>query len=131
MYKIAGADLWEGAYVAAPPYSGLPGEPQTDKVLEIMKKYEPKTADMECLALSGAIGIMYITEGLKNAGRNLTTETFIKGMEMIKNWKPEGMGAPVTFGPNRRHGVNAIRLTRAEKGRHVPITEFTIFKPLF
>jgi branched-chain amino acid transport system substrate-binding protein len=131
MYKIAGADLWEGAYVAAPPYSGLPGEPQTDKVLEIMKKYEPKTADMECLALSGAIGIMYIAEGLKNAGRNLTTETFIKGMEMIKNWKPEGMGAPVTFGPNRRHGVNAIRLTRAEKGKHVPITEFTIFKPLF
>jgi hypothetical protein len=52
-------------------------------------------------------------------------------MEKIKNWKPEGMGAPTTFGPDRRHGVNGIRIMHAEKGKHVPITDYAIFKPLF
>jgi hypothetical protein len=49
----------------------------------------------------------------------------------IKNWKPEGMGAPTTFGPDRRHGVNGIRIMHAEKGKHVPVTDYVIFKPLF
>ena len=70
-------------------------------------------------------------EGLKNAGKNLTPETMIKGMEKIKNWEPEGIGAPVTYGPDRRHGVNASRMSQARKGRHVPIEKFTIFKPRF
>jgi branched-chain amino acid transport system substrate-binding protein len=131
MYKIAGPDVWEGVYPAAPANSGLPGDPAADKVIEILKKYEPKIAGKEYLALFGAVSMMYVAEGLKNAGRNLTPEGMIKGMEMIKNWKPEGVGAPVTFGPDRRHGVNGSRLTHAEKGNHVPISDYVIFKPLF
>ena len=52
-------------------------------------------------------------------------------MEMIKNWKPEGIGAPVTFSPDRHHGVNGSRVMKAEKGKHVPITDYMIYKPLF
>ncbi len=131
MYKIAGPDVWEGVYPAAPANSGLPGDPAADKVIEILKKYEPKIVGKEYLALFGAVSMMYVAEGLKNAGRNLTPEGMIKGMEMIKNWKPEGVGAPVTFGPDRRHGVNGSRLTHAEKGKHVPISDYVIYKPLF
>jgi ABC-type branched-subunit amino acid transport system substrate-binding protein len=131
MYKIAGADVWEGVYPAAPANSSLPGEPAADKVVEILKKYDPKIVGKEYLALFGAVSMMYVVEGLKNAGRNLTPETMIKGMEMIKNWKPEGLGAPVTFGPDRRHGVNGSRLTHAENGKHVPISDYIIYKPLF
>jgi branched-chain amino acid transport system substrate-binding protein len=75
--------------------------------------------------------MMQTVEGLKNAGRNLTQESMLKGMEMIKNFRPEGMGAPITYGPGRRHGLNASRLTRAEKGTHVPITDYIIYKPLY
>lgn len=131
MYKIAGPDVWEGVYPAAPASPSLPGEPEADKVLDILKKYEPKIAGKEFIALYGALSMMQVVEGLKNAGRNLTPETMIKGMEMIKNWKPEDMGSPITYGPDRRHGVNGSRLTRAEKGRHVPITDYVIYKPLF
>ncbi|MDZ4165972.1 MAG: ABC transporter substrate-binding protein [Smithellaceae bacterium] len=131
MYAIAGPDVWEGVYPAAPASPSLPGEPEADKVIEILKKYEPKIAGKEFLALYGALSMMQVVEGLKNAGRNLTTETMIKGMEMIKNWKPEDMGAPITYGPDRRHGVNGSRLTRAEKGKHVPLTDYIIYKPLF
>ena len=131
MYKIAGPEVWEGVYPAGPANSGVPGEKEVDRVIEILKKYDPKLAGKEYLAVFGATSMMYLVEGLKNAGRNLTPETMIKGMEMIKNWKPEGIGAPVTFTPDRHHGVNGSRVMRAEKGKHVPITDYTLFKPLF
>lgn len=131
MYAIAGPEVWEGVYPAAPANSSIPGDPDADRIIEILKRYEPKIAGREYLGLFGAISMMHVVEGLRNAGRALTPEGMIRGMEMIKNWRPEGLGAPVTYGPDRRHGLNGSRLTRAEKGRHVPITDYAIFKPLF
>lgn len=126
MYKIAG-DAWEGTYIALPGNSGVPGsEPAADRVVEILKKYNPKLEGKEYLALFGAMSMMHLVEGLKNAGRDLTPETMIQGMEKIKDWKPEGIGAPVTYSPERRHGNNASRMGRAEKGKHVPLEQFTI-----
>jgi len=131
MYKLAGPDLWEGVYPCAPGSPSIPGEPEADRVAEILKKYEPKIAGKEFIALYGALSMMQTVEGLKNAGRNLTPESMIKGMEMIRNFRPEGMGAPITYGPDRRHGLNASRLTRAKDGKHVPITDYVIYKPLY
>ncbi|MDZ4165969.1 MAG: ABC transporter substrate-binding protein [Smithellaceae bacterium] len=131
MYSIAGADVWEGVYPAGMAHTGTPGDLAVDRVIEIIKKYDPKIAGKEYLGLFGAVSMMHVVEGLKNAGRDLTQESMIKGMEMIKNWRPEGLGAPVTYGPDRRHGLNGSRLMRAEKGKHVPITDYVIYKPLF
>jgi branched-chain amino acid transport system substrate-binding protein len=131
MYKVAG-EVWEGTYIALPGNSGVPGsEENSTKVAEILKKYDPSIAGKEYLALFGAISMMHFVEGLKNAGKDLTPESLIKGMEKIKDWKPEGIGAPVTYSPDRRHGVNASRMGRATGGKHVPLDEFTIFKPRF
>lgn len=131
MYRLAG-NLWEGTYVAFPGNSGIPGsEPAADKVVEILKRYNPKLAGKEYLALFGAVSMIHLVEGLKNAGRNLTPESMILGMEMIKNWKPEGIGAPVTYGLNRRHGINASRMGQARNGKVAPLVPFTIFEPRF
>jgi branched-chain amino acid transport system substrate-binding protein len=131
MYKLAG-EVWEGTYIALPGNSGIPGaDAASDKAVEIMKKYDPKIKGREYLALFGAVSMMHLVEGLKNAGRDLTPETMIKGMEKIKNWKPEGIGAPVTYAADRRHGVNASRMSQAQKGKHVPLEGYTIFKPRF
>ena len=132
MYTVAGKELWEGVYVNGPAGSGIPGaEPAADRVIEILKKYEPKIGGMEYMSIVGATGLMYAIQGLRNAGRNLTVENMIKGMEMIKDWKPEGMGAPVSFSPDRRDGVNGIRLMQAREGKHIPITDYVVFKPKF
>lgn len=131
MYNVAGADVWEGVYPAGAGQVGVPGEPAMDRVSDILKKYEPKLAGKEYLAVFGAVSMITLVEGLKNAGRNLTQESLIKGMEMIKNWKPEGIGAPMTFSPTRHHGVNGSRLLHAEKGKHVPVTDYVIHKSLF
>ena len=131
MYRIAG-DAWEGTYIALPGNSGVPGsEPEADRVASILKKYNPKLKGKEYLALFGAVSMMHLVQGLKNAGPELTPESMIKGMEAIKDWKPEGIGAPVTYGPDRRHGSNASRMGQATKGKHVPLEPFTIHKPHF
>lgn len=131
MYKIAG-QLWEGTYPAASGNVSMPGvEPQADKVIEILLKYEPGLKGREFLAVTGATTMMLIAEGLKKAGKNLTRESFVKGMESIKDFKAEGMGAPITFSATQHYGLNAIRICEAKNGKHVPISEYMIFKPLF
>jgi branched-chain amino acid transport system substrate-binding protein len=131
MYGLAGADVWEGVYPASPANSSVPGDQAADRVIEILKKYDPGIAGKEYLAIFGAVSMMHLVEGLKNAGRELTPDSLIKGMEMIKNWQPEGIGSPVTYGPDRHHGVNGSRMMKADKGKHVPVSDYMIYKPLF
>ncbi len=131
MYKIAGP-TWEGTYVGLPGNSGLPGtDPDADRVAAILKKYNPKIEGKEFLALFGATSMMHLVEGLKNAGRNLTPESMIRGMEKIKEWKAENLGARVTYGPDRHNGNNASRMGQAKGGTIVGLEPFTVFQPLF
>ncbi len=50
-----------------------------DRVSDILKKYDPSLKGKEYLAVFGAISMMTLVEGLKNAGKNLTQESLIKG----------------------------------------------------
>ncbi|MBW2208549.1 MAG: ABC transporter substrate-binding protein, partial [Deltaproteobacteria bacterium] len=68
---------------------------------------------------------------MKNAGSNLTRERLVQGMEQIKDWKPQGIGAPVTYGPDRHHGNNALLMGQAKGGKAVPLTDWTFFKTMF
>jgi len=128
LFRLLG-DLWEGAHVNV--LGAIVGEPEADKIADILVKYEPKLKGKESTALAGAAPMMLAVEGLKRAGRNLTRESFVEAMETIKNFVPEKLTASITFGPNRRHGANAVRLMRAEKGNLVPVSGWVIFPPHF
>jgi ABC-type branched-subunit amino acid transport system substrate-binding protein len=131
MYKIAG-ESWEGTYLALPGNSGVPGkEAEATKVAEVLLKYDAGIKGKEYLGLFGAMSMMHLVKGLENAGKDLTTESFIAGMEKIKDWKPEGVGAPVTYNQDRRFGVNASRMGIAKNGETCPLEPYTIFKPRF
>ena len=131
MYKIAGP-TWEGTYVGLPGNTGLPGtDPDADRVANILKKYNSKIEGKEFLALFGATSMMHLAEGLKNAGRNLTPETLVAGMEKIQEWKAENLGARVTYSPDRHHGNNASRVAQAKDGKVVGLEPFTVFQPHF
>ena len=107
-------------------------DPESKPVADILTKYEPKLkGGGEQFGLLGAPQMMLLVEGLKRAGRDLTREKFVKALETVQNWVPEGGGVPQTYGPNRRHGSNSVRLLRAEKGTYVPVTEYQQFPPLF
>lgn len=128
LFRVLG-DLWEGATVNV--LGAIVGEPEGDRIAAILVKYEPKLKGRESTALAGAAPMMLAVEGLKRAGRNLTRESFVEAMETLKDFVPEKLTAPITFGPNRRHGANAVRLMRAEKGNLVPVTGWMIFPPHF
>ena len=131
MYKIAGP-TWEGTYVGIPGNVDLPGsDPAATRVADILVKYNPKLKASTFLALFGATSMMQLAEGLQNAGPDLTPESMIAGMEKIKDWKPENLGARITYGPDRRQGNNAIRLGQARGGKIVGVEPWTVFQPHF
>jgi ABC-type branched-subunit amino acid transport system substrate-binding protein len=131
MYKIAGP-TWEGTYVGIPGNVDLPGsDPDATRVAEILVKYNPKLKASTFLALFGAASMMQVAEGLQNAGPNLTPESMIAGMEKISDWKPENLGARISYGPDRHQGNNAVRLGQARGGKVVGVETWTVFQPHF
>ena len=105
MFRLLG-DLWEGAYYNVT--GAVPGEPDADRIIDILLKQEPKLKGRESLAVLGATAMMAAVEGMKRAGKNLTREGFIDAMDSFNGWTPEKLTAPVTWGPNRHHGANPI-----------------------
>ena len=126
MFRLLG-DLWEGAYYNAT--GAVPGEPEADRIIDILLKQDPKLKGRESLALSGAVAMMTTVEGLNRAGKNLTRDRFIQAMESIKNWTPEKLTAPINWGPNQRHGLNPIRMMRAGKAADASFTVITGYQP--
>ena len=130
MFRLLG-DLWEGAHVTTTgPLFGVDAE--ADRLVEILTRHEPRLkGGGEQFGLLGAPEMMLAVEGLKRAGRDLTREKFVRALESVSQWVPEGGGVPRTFGPDRHHGTNAVRVIRAEKGKYVPVTDNQSFPPLF
>lgn len=58
---------------------------------------------------------------IKNAGPNLTTDSFIKAMEGIHDYK-DIFGTTLSMGPNQHHAETAAFLTVVKDGRWVPVT---------
>ena len=61
--------------------------------------------------------------GLAAAGANLTTDSFVGGLESIKGYKDMFNGPAVTFGPNIRQGASSSFLAVAKGGRWTRVTE--------
>lgn len=133
MYRLLG-ELWEGAHFSVLSGAALAGDPAGKKVLETLVKQEPKLVGKENTALAGVTAMILAVEGLNKAGRNLTRESYVEAMEGIKGFTSMGLTPPVTFGPNRRHGLNAMRLMKAEKAADNSYTEVVpaqVFQPHF
>ena len=94
-----------------------------------MLKQEPKLKGREGLALSGAVAMMATVEGMKRAGKNLTRDGFLNAMETFKDWTPEKLTGPITWGPNRHHGLNPIRMMQAGKAADASFKAITDYQP--
>ena len=56
-------------------------------------------------------------QGLQNAGRNLTVDSFVAGMEQIKGLQDIFGSPPMTFGPNQRLGSNQSYIAVVKGGK--------------
>jgi ABC-type branched-subunit amino acid transport system substrate-binding protein len=133
MYRLLG-ELWEGAHFTVLSGAAVAGDPAAKPILEILTKQEPKLVGKESTALAGVTAMIIAMEGLRKAGKNLTRESYVEAMESINGFTTMGLTPPVTFGPNRRHGLNALRLLRAVKAADTSYAEVMpaqVFQPHF
>jgi branched-chain amino acid transport system substrate-binding protein len=107
---------------------GLTEMPYVDSNVASVKKfvedYKKKfNIDPNIGAVYGYVAADLAVQGLKNAGKDLTLDSFIKGMEAIKNYKDIFNGPPVSFGPNVRQGANSSFLAEVKGGKWARVTE--------
>jgi branched-chain amino acid transport system substrate-binding protein len=78
--------------------------PEAKVWMDNYKKKFNRDADLQSMAGYG-IADMFVT-ALDRAGKDLTTDAFVKGIESIKNYSDIFGSASQTFGPNRRLGAD-------------------------
>jgi branched-chain amino acid transport system substrate-binding protein len=69
----------------------------------------------------GYTGAQLVVLALKNAGKDLTTDSFIKSMESIKDYRDIFGSPPFSFGPHKHLGSNESFLCVVKNGQWVPV----------
>ena len=86
-------------------------------VKTFVEAYKKKfNVDPNIGAVYGYVAADLTCQGLKNAGKDLTLDSFVKGLEAIKDYKDIFNGPQVTFGPNIRQGANSSFLAEVKGG---------------
>src|SRR5947208_3275473 len=85
-------------------------------------KYAPEPHSFR--SFEGFVNAKVIVEALRRAGANPTRPSFRAALESLKN-VDLGIGAPLTFGPERHQGLDSVYFTRVENGRWVPVTDWS------
>jgi branched-chain amino acid transport system substrate-binding protein len=107
---------------------GLTEMPYADSSVASVKKfvedYKKKfNVDPNIGAVYGYVAADITVEGLKKAGKDLTTDSFVKGLESISNYADIFNGPPVTFGPKIRQGANSSFLAEVKGGKWTRVTQ--------
>jgi len=100
----------------------------------LMEKHNPQVPDalrdakqapeqLSFRSLEGFVNARVIVEGLRRTGPNPTRTAFRQALESLKNFDL-GIGAPLTFGPERHQGLDNVYFTRVVNGRWAPITDW-------
>ncbi|HVZ08287.1 ABC transporter substrate-binding protein [Rhodopila sp.] len=112
----------EGFFCMTPALYAYPDDPRPE-VQAFAKKYkELYGRDPNFHGEVGNTAAKLVVLGLQRAGKDLTTENFIKGMESIHGYK-DIFGSELSFGPDQHHGSTKSFLTVVKDGRWVPVEQ--------
>ena len=75
------------------------------------------------ISLEGFVNAKVIVEALRRAGPQPTRAAFRQALESLRNFDL-GIGAALTFGPERHQGLDSVYFTRVEGDRWVPIADW-------
>ena len=85
-------------------------------------KYVPQPYSF--ISLEGYINAKVVVEALRRAGPNPTRVGYRHALESLKGFDL-GIGAPLTFGPERHQGLDSVYFTRVDGERWVPIADWS------
>jgi branched-chain amino acid transport system substrate-binding protein len=74
-------------------------------------------------AVYGYVAADLTAVALEKAGRDLTLDAFVKGLESIKGYRDIFNGPEVNFGPDKHQGANSSFLAVVKSGRWVRLTD--------
>ena len=115
-----GMDGFYGMGLTEMPYA----DSEHPKVKAFVEAYKKKwNIDPNIGAVYGYVAADLTVAGLKNAGKNLTLDSFITGMEAIKGYHDIFNGPEVNFGPKIRQGANSSFLAEVKGGKWVRVTQ--------
>ncbi len=107
---------------------GLTEMPYVDSPVPSVKKFVEDykkrfNVDPNIGAVYGYVGADLTVLALKNAGKDLTTDSFIKGMEAIRDYHDIFNGPPINFSDKIRQGANSSFLAEVKGGRWTRVSE--------
>jgi ABC-type branched-subunit amino acid transport system substrate-binding protein len=76
------------------------------------------------ISLEGYINARVIVEGLRRAGANPSRQGFRQALESLRGLDL-GIGAPLTFTPERHQGLDSVYFTRVDGDRWVPVADWS------
>jgi branched-chain amino acid transport system substrate-binding protein len=112
----------EGTFCMTPALYAYPDDPRPE-VQDFAKRYQARYGRPP--NFHGEVGYTaasLVLLALDRAGRDLTTDGFIKGMESIHEYK-DIFGSVLSFGPEQHHASTSSFLTVVKNGRWVPVVE--------
>jgi branched-chain amino acid transport system substrate-binding protein len=112
----------EGFYSMTPILFVAASDPKP-AVREFAEKYKSRFGkEPNFAAQLGYTAAQLVVRGLQNAGKDLTTETYVGGMEGIKDWH-DIFGSPgMTFSSTKHQGSNESFLCVVKNGKWVPMS---------
>jgi len=76
------------------------------------------------ISLEGYVNARVIVEALRRAGANGGRPSFRQALESLRGLDL-GIGAPLTFAPERHQGLDSVYFTRVDGDRWVPIADWS------
>ena len=100
----------------------------------LMERHNPAVPDtlrdpnyavqrLSFISLEGFVNAKVVVEALRRAGPQPTRAAFRQALESLRNFDL-GIGAALTFGPERHQGLDSVYFTRVEGERWVPIADW-------
>lgn len=113
----------EGLYTMTQIEAPYPDSPNP-AIKQWVEKYRAKyNTDPNPAAQFSYVAADLIVMGLDRAGKDLTTESFLKAMESIQGYADIFGGPVMTFGPNKRHGSDSVFMVQVKGGRWTRVTD--------
>ena len=133
--KTTGRDYTRGLINSqvVPSYDDV-GLPAVVEYRTLMDKHNPQlppglrdpqhaAEQLSFRSLEGFVNAKVIVEALRRSGPSPTRVGFRQALESLKNFDL-GIGAPLTFGPERHQGLDNVYFTSVVNGRWAPVSDW-------
>jgi branched-chain amino acid transport system substrate-binding protein len=121
----APGNVAEGFYSMSPSIYAYPDDPRP-AIQAFAQKYKARYGvDVNYLGEMGYTSAQIAIEALQRAGRDLTVDTLVQGMESIRDFH-DLFGGTYSFSPTNHHGATAAFLSVVHNGRWDPVVDHAL-----